>query len=140
MARRAKNAVGEAPAVKKRHKRSAQEKEWDSDALDDVSELESGEDSGGRKRKRVEKSPKKKTRASKRKKAQDSEEELELDDGQEVVGVLIKAPTTGQVPPGQISKNTLDFLTQLKDPECNDREWCALGLIFFRLLPLNSVY
>ena len=30
------------------------------------------------------------------------------------------------VPPGQISKNTLNFLTQLKDPECNDREWFKL--------------
>lgn len=25
--------------------------------------------------------------------------------------------------PGQISKNTFDFLNKLKDPKCNDREW-----------------
>lgn len=125
MARRAKDPVGEEPAVKKRNKRSPRKDEWDSDALDDVSELESG----GTKRKRVEKTPKK-TRAAKRKKPQESDEELELHDGQEVVGVLVMAPTTGQVPPGQISQNTLDFLTQLKDPECNDRQWCA------RLVPV----
>ena len=138
----AKDAAGKEPAVKKRTRRSPrkhEEKEWDSDALDDVSEVESGEENGGRKRKRVEKSPKK-TRAAKRKKVQESDEELELHEGQEVVGVLIKAPTTGQVPPGQISKNTLDFLAQLKDPECNDREWCAPGSSFFQFLSLNSVY
>ena len=27
------------------------------------------------------------------------------------------------VPAGQISQNTLEFLSQLKKPECNDREW-----------------
>ncbi|KAF8345669.1 hypothetical protein F5887DRAFT_1282356 [Amanita rubescens] len=94
-----------------RSKRSSQ-KDWDSDALDEVS---------------IEKSPKK-TRATKRKKVKESdeEEEVELDDGQEVVGVVVKAPKTGQVPPGQISKNTLDFLTKLKDPEYNDRQWFKL--------------
>ena len=30
------------------------------------------------------------------------------------------------VPPGQISKNTLSFLTELKDPDHNDREWFKL--------------
>lgn len=114
--------------VQTRSKRSSQ-KDWDSDALDEVSEAESSEEdvepATRNKRKRVvEKSPKK-TRATKRRKAKESDEEeqLELDDGQEVVGVVAKAPKTGQVPPGQISKNTLDFLTKLKDPECNDRQW-----------------
>jgi hypothetical protein len=103
----------------------ARSKDWDSDALDEVSSDEEAEQETRKKRKRVvEKSPKK-TRAAKRRKAKESdeEEELELDDGQEVVGVVVKAPKTGQVPPGQISKNTLDFLTKLKDPECNDRQW-----------------
>ena len=135
MARKAKTqrkgTVGE--SVKKRTPRKDEEKEWDSDALDDVSELESG----GSKRKRAEKSLKK-ARAAKRTKAQESDSELELDEDQEVVGVVVKAPTTGQVPPGQISKNTLDFLTNLKDPECNDREWCVPGC--FRFFALNSGY
>ena len=29
------------------------------------------------------------------------------------------------VPPGQISQNTFEFLTRLKDPACNDRQWCV---------------
>ncbi|KAI1786357.1 hypothetical protein LXA43DRAFT_1034094 [Ganoderma leucocontextum] len=64
-----------------------------------------------------------------RKTAEESEEEeseLELEEGQEIVGVVVKAPKTGRVPPGQISKNTLDFLSELKKPECNDREWFKL--------------
>ncbi|KAG8872557.1 hypothetical protein FRC20_009408 [Serendipita sp. 405] len=39
---------------------------------------------------------------------------------------IVQAPTTGRVPPGQISQNTLDFLQKLKDPEYNDREWFKL--------------
>ncbi|KAG6876714.1 hypothetical protein C0992_012029 [Termitomyces sp. T32_za158] len=45
----------------------------------------------------------------------DDENELDVEDGQEVV-----------VPPGRISENTLNFLTQLKDPKCNDRQWFKL--------------
>ncbi|TFK21201.1 hypothetical protein FA15DRAFT_672761 [Coprinopsis marcescibilis] len=48
-----------------------------------------------------------------------------LKDGQEIVGVVVQAPKTGRVPPGQISQNTMDFLNRLKDPACNDREWCV---------------
>jgi len=48
------------------------------------------------------------------------------EDGVEVVGDIVQAPTTGQVPPGQISLNTLNFLRELKDPEKNDREWFKL--------------
>ncbi|PIL28791.1 hypothetical protein GSI_08835 [Ganoderma sinense ZZ0214-1] len=67
----------------------------------------------------------------KRKTAEDSEgegeeSELELEEGQEIVGVVVQAPKTGRVPPGQISQNTLDFLSELKKPECNDREWFKL--------------
>ncbi|KAL5514654.1 hypothetical protein ACEPAG_1970 [Sanghuangporus baumii] len=65
------------------------------------------------------KSPSKKRRAS----ASDDEEERE--DGVEVVGVVVQAPKTGRVPPGQISRNTLNFSRQLQNPECNDRTWCA---------------
>ncbi|KAF5373460.1 hypothetical protein D9615_009437 [Tricholomella constricta] len=84
-----------------------------------------------------------------------SEQEQELEDGQEIVGAIVQAPTTGQgtcvrlppslpkpnhasfsfltpytvfaaVPHGQISQNTLNFLTKLHDPKCNDREWYAV--------------
>ncbi|KAG5727342.1 hypothetical protein E4T56_gene12102 [Termitomyces sp. T112] len=61
--------------------------------------------------------PQKKAK-SKSKKARAKDEDkglLELEDGQEVV-----------VPPGRVSQNTLDFLMQLKDPECNDRQWFKL--------------
>jgi len=64
---------------------------------------------------------------------QDAEEGLELDEGQEVVGVVVQAPKTGRVPPGQISKNTFHFLSQLKRPECNDREWFKLQEPVYRL-------
>ncbi|KAI0089449.1 hypothetical protein BDY19DRAFT_1047882 [Irpex rosettiformis] len=56
----------------------------------------------------------------------------ELNDGQEIVGVVVQAPKTGLVPPGQVSKNTLNFLTRLKNPECNDREWFKLHEPVFR--------
>ncbi|EIW51975.1 uncharacterized protein TRAVEDRAFT_136292 [Trametes versicolor FP-101664 SS1] len=67
-------------------------------------------------------SPRKKRKSAKDEEAED-EDYLELEEGQEVVGVVVQAPKTGRVPPGQISKNTLDFLSELKKPECNDREW-----------------
>ncbi|KAI0357690.1 hypothetical protein OH77DRAFT_1421782 [Trametes cingulata] len=82
----------------------------------------------------------KKTSASPRKKrkiaqedADEDEDDLELEDGQEVVGVVVQAPKTGRVPPGQISKNTLDFLSELKKPECNDREWRCCAEPVYRL-------
>ncbi|KAI0634383.1 hypothetical protein C8Q77DRAFT_1111531 [Trametes polyzona] len=56
---------------------------------------------------------------------EDEEDDLELEEGQEIVGVVVQAPKTGRVPPGQISQNTLDFFTDLKKPECNDREWLS---------------
>ncbi|OAX35367.1 hypothetical protein K503DRAFT_773569 [Rhizopogon vinicolor AM-OR11-026] len=49
--------------------------------------------------------------------------DVDLKDGQQVVGRVVQAPKTGWVSPGQISQNTLDFLARLKDPACNDREW-----------------
>lgn len=113
-------------------------KEYDSDALDDDSEAETRP----KKRKRVS-SVVTKTRSTRKKKKpadSDAEDEFELREGQEIVGEVVQAPKTGRgealwslheellaethsVPPGQISQNTLDFLTQLRDPECNDREW-----------------
>ncbi|KAK0459214.1 uncharacterized protein EV420DRAFT_1642196 [Desarmillaria tabescens] len=108
------------PRKRARKVNDSDEEEFNSDALDDDS------DNKPKKRK---KSPKKK-----RKVANDEYEEsdLELEEGQEVVGVVIDAPKTGQVPPGQVSQNTLDFLAQLQKPECNDREWFKLHERVFR--------
>ncbi|KAF8323916.1 hypothetical protein DL93DRAFT_2049162, partial [Clavulina sp. PMI_390] len=76
--------------------------------------------------------------AKKRKKKDDSyAENLDEDESDTdrftVVGKIVQAPTTGRVPPGQISKNTLNFLAQLAKPECNDREWFKLNEPVFRL-------
>jgi len=49
--------------------------------------------------------------------------EVELEEGEELVGVVVQAPETGLVPAGQISQNTLDFLTQLQDSKRNNRAW-----------------
>ncbi|KZT63515.1 hypothetical protein DAEQUDRAFT_815601 [Daedalea quercina L-15889] len=107
----------------------------DSDALDE-------DDDVGAKRKRGRPSvtkkatPKKGSPKKKRKQDEGSEDEdgeLDLKDGQEVVGVVVQAPKTGRVPPGQISKNTLNFLSELRKPECNDREWFKLHEPVYRL-------
>ena len=126
-------------------------KSMDSDALDD-DELSSK----SRKRKRA--SPAKKTHSKKqspKKKKKDNDDEFEddfeLQEGQEVVGTVVQAPKTGRgvplgqplgssgltyvnylVPAGQISNNTFNFLTQLENPKCNDREW----FVFLRRLLL----
>ncbi|SJK98078.1 uncharacterized protein ARMOST_01335 [Armillaria ostoyae] len=108
------------PRKRTRKVDDSDEEEFNSDALDD------DEDNKPKKRKR---SPKKK-----RKVADDDDEgsDLELEEGQQIVGVVIDAPKTGQVPPGQVSQNTLDFLAQLQNPECNDREWFKLHERVFR--------
>ncbi|THG99913.1 hypothetical protein EW145_g7168, partial [Phellinidium pouzarii] len=101
----------------------------DSDELDD-SDFEAAA-KGGRKRKRVNK---KSSLIRKKKKnvSSDDEEEVELADGQEIVGTVVEAPKTGRVPPGQISRNTLNFLKQLQDPKYNDRIWFKLNEPVFR--------
>ncbi|KAJ7057160.1 hypothetical protein C8F01DRAFT_1211214 [Mycena amicta] len=97
----------------------------DSDALDD-----SDSEKKQKKRKRTERKP----RTPKKKRKADSDDDvIELQDGQEIVGIVVQAPKTGRVPPGQVSKNTLDFLMQLRDPKCNDREWFKLHGSFFGL-------
>ncbi|RPD75971.1 hypothetical protein L226DRAFT_485028 [Lentinus tigrinus ALCF2SS1-7] len=126
-----------------------------SDALDDEDEFETSKAS--KKRKRASASPKKapskgtpkaqkqtkkkrsasgsarKKRKTKGSEDEDESSELELEDGQEVVGKVVQAPKTGRVPAGQISKNTLDFLSELRKPECNDREWFKLHEPVYRL-------
>ncbi|KAI0252866.1 hypothetical protein BJV78DRAFT_1199596 [Lactifluus subvellereus] len=110
-----------------------------SDALDDDSDR--GTNVRVRKRKRT--SPVK-PRASKdssshkrsRKTAASDDEGGEdpgLKEGQEVVGRIVQAPTTGQVPPGQISQNTFNFLWQLRKPECNDQPVFRLAESEFKL-------
>ncbi|KIP10812.1 hypothetical protein PHLGIDRAFT_125316 [Phlebiopsis gigantea 11061_1 CR5-6] len=76
-------------------------------------------------------SPRKKRKEPDHDDQQDSEYELE--EGQEIVGRVVEAPKSGQVPPGQISQNTLNFLLQLKRPECNDREWFKLHEPVYRV-------
>ncbi|KAJ7216515.1 hypothetical protein GGX14DRAFT_441721 [Mycena pura] len=100
------------------------EEEYDSDALDDTDD----EKKSLKKRKRKSETGKT-TRTPKKKKTDDLDDEfeLQLEEGQEIAGVIVQAPKTGRVPPGQISQNTFDFLTQLADPECNDREWYHLS-------------
>ncbi|KAF7292787.1 hypothetical protein MIND_01177400 [Mycena indigotica] len=111
-----------APRKRTRDANTPSEEEFDdSDALDD-----SDTEKKQKKRKRASPTKKKPAPRKKRKTDSDGEAELELEDGQEIVGVVVQAPKTGRVPPGQISQNTFDFLLQLKDPKCNDREWFKL--------------
>ncbi|KIY65681.1 hypothetical protein CYLTODRAFT_424136 [Cylindrobasidium torrendii FP15055 ss-10] len=102
----------------KTRKRAAKDEDYDSDALDEEEK----------------KPPSKKAKRAPRKKKQESEDEEddELEDGQTVVGVVIEAPKTGQVPAGQVSQNTFDFLKQLQDPKHNDRGWFKLHDRVFR--------
>ncbi|KAF9038332.1 hypothetical protein BDZ89DRAFT_945714 [Hymenopellis radicata] len=92
---------------KKKQKVDSDEEQYNSDDLDD--DLP-----------KPKRGPKKKTKATD---DEDDDEGVDLKAGQKVVGVVIEAPKSGQVPAGQISKNTLDFLQKLQDPKCNDREW-----------------
>ncbi|TFK31899.1 hypothetical protein BDQ12DRAFT_739703 [Crucibulum laeve] len=105
-------------------------KVYESDALDDDSEFEQeGKKEATTKRRRVAATKSKSPRKKLRRVTEDEEEEEKFDglkEGQEIVGVVVEAPKTGRVPPGQISQNTFDFLAKLKDPKCNDREWFKL--------------
>jgi hypothetical protein len=107
----------------------SKKKTYDSDALDEDSDFGEATRKGNKARSSSNPTPKKKTQSPRKKKKfaaeSDVEFEAELKEGQEVVGVVVQAPKTGRVPPGQISQNTLDFLTKLKDPACNDRQWFA---------------
>ncbi|KAK4687708.1 hypothetical protein P7C73_g2409, partial [Tremellales sp. Uapishka_1] len=54
---------------------------------------------------------------------EDQAEDVELEEGQEIAGRIYQAPKSGQVPAGQISRNTFNFLRNLQIPERNDRDW-----------------
>ena len=84
---------------------------YDSDDLDNESAVE------------ILKARQTKTRQAKKRKVNNQQSEVQLEKGQEFVGVVVEAPKTGLVPPGQISKNTFDFLGKLNKVECNDRAW-----------------
>ncbi|KAG8926214.1 hypothetical protein FRC02_009064 [Tulasnella sp. 418] len=74
--------------------------------------------------------------AKKRKVANNDEDafsDVSVEEGQEIVGRIVQAPKEGRVPPGRISQNTFNFLGQLADPECNDREWFKLHEPVYRL-------
>lgn len=101
--------------------KEAPKKTYDSDDLDEDSDDQSKKRKHASLKKKKNQSPRKKTRRT------DEDDDYEaLTEGQEIVGVVVHAPKTGQVPPGQISQNTLDFLANLKDPACNDREWSLI--------------
>ncbi|OCF45705.1 hypothetical protein I317_00608 [Kwoniella heveanensis CBS 569] len=53
----------------------------------------------------------------------EDEDDTDLEEGQEIAGRIYPAPRTGQVPPGRISQNSLNFLKNLQIPERNDRDW-----------------
>ncbi|KAI0061106.1 hypothetical protein BV25DRAFT_1826967 [Artomyces pyxidatus] len=99
------------------------EPELDSDALDDDDEIDSPKARKSTKRTR---SPKKAASPRKRRKKDDDMDAgdvTDLKEGQQIVGRVVQAPKSGRVPPGRISQNTFNFLTELTKPECNDREW-----------------
>ncbi|KAH9947777.1 hypothetical protein B0H21DRAFT_310324 [Amylocystis lapponica] len=114
-----------------------------SDALDDDTDVEDAKRKAN-KRKRAsgslspvkgKQTSKRGLRQKRRKVQEESDEEVnvELKEGQEVAGIVVQAPKTGRVPPGQISQNTLNFLSQMKNPEYNDREWFKLHEPVYRL-------
>ncbi|VDB86390.1 unnamed protein product [Peniophora sp. CBMAI 1063] len=109
---------------------SAEDEALDSDRLDE--DEDEDDVKPGNKRKAGKKASPRKRR---RKDEDDEEQEWdgEDEDGREIVGRVVEAPKTGRVPPGQISKNTFNFLTNLKKPECNDRQWFKLNEPVYRL-------
>ncbi|KAJ3966317.1 hypothetical protein EV361DRAFT_580053 [Lentinula raphanica] len=126
--------------TKRRGQKRKRARDYDSDALDDDSDFnaeeadEEHEETQKPKRKRG-KQPVTSPARKRRRRVDEDEEDSELDlrEGQEIVGAVVQAPKTGRVPPGQISKNTFDFLEKLTHPECNDREWFKLHEPVYRL-------
>ncbi|KZT26118.1 hypothetical protein NEOLEDRAFT_1132677 [Neolentinus lepideus HHB14362 ss-1] len=122
-----------APAKRGRTKKQESDfEEEEADGVLDSDNLDEDFDEGAKKgsaKKKLPGSPKKRSRVA----TGGEESELELAEGQEVVGAVVKAPATGRVPPGQISRNTLRFLGELGKPECNDRQWFKLHEPVYRL-------
>ncbi|KAG2052909.1 hypothetical protein BDR06DRAFT_1009044 [Suillus hirtellus] len=101
-----------------------------SDALDDLPPKKRTRSSNSKSSSPSKPKPKRQKRKAKEDDIKDEEDvddsDVDLKEGQQVVGRVVQAPKTGWVPPGQVSQNTLDFLAKLKDPACNDREWFKL--------------
>ncbi|KAG6845256.1 hypothetical protein H0H87_011991 [Tephrocybe sp. NHM501043] len=64
----------------------------------------------------------KKARKQEEEEGEEEEDRLELEDGQEVVGVVVQAPKSGQGLPFHFNID-LEFIV---DPACNDRQWFKL--------------
>ncbi|KAE9402852.1 hypothetical protein BT96DRAFT_964663, partial [Gymnopus androsaceus JB14] len=135
----------------KRKGKITKSKYYDSDALDEDSDFDANEDdeeeekpqkskrkrtSGAGKQSKTP-SPRKRRRKAGDEDADEEEEDFELKEGQEIVGEVVQAPKTGQrlilreVPPGQISKNTLDFLEHLRMVQA---AWCVTYPIQYTVL------
>ncbi|KAG1877202.1 hypothetical protein F4604DRAFT_1621510 [Suillus subluteus] len=101
-----------------------------SDALDDLPPKKRTRSSNSKSGSPSKPKPKRRARKAKEDDVKDEEDvdasDVDLKEGQQVVGRVVQASKIGWVPPGQVSQNTLDFLAQLKDPACNDREWFKL--------------
>lgn len=112
------------PKGKRKQKIETEDEEstgvYDSDDIDDESAVEVLK---ARTKSKTRLAKKSHPPAKKKRRVNDDPGEVELKDGQQVVGVVVQAPKTGLVPPGQISQNTLDFLGKLSQPECNNRTW-----------------
>ncbi|KAF5364501.1 hypothetical protein D9757_011960 [Collybiopsis confluens] len=114
------------PAPRK-GKRQGKSKGYDSDALDDDSDFGASDDNDEEEQakpaKRKRSNGKAKTtktpspRKKRRKADEDQQDDFELE----------------EVPPGQISQNSIDFLQNLADPDRNDRQWFKLHEPVFRL-------
>ncbi|KAG9018031.1 hypothetical protein FRB90_012590 [Tulasnella sp. 427] len=153
-----RKSSAKAPKGKRKRATSEEEEELSSDGNDDESdayeegskdETESDVESlhsddldddkpAAKKRKRTasQSSPRKKATPRGRrvaKAADDDDFDDEVESGVEIVGKVVQAPTTGRVPPGRISQNTLDLLKQLTNPKYNDREWFKLHEPVYRL-------
>jgi hypothetical protein len=124
-------------------------KSLDSDALDDDNDFQAKATSPRKRKSATRSSPRKRSPAKssprkKGKKAKHEPDDSTSEKDYEVVGKVVEAPKTGKgtsfprlfalpavvedrarkiVPAGQISRNTLNFLLELQDPECNDRQW-----------------
>ncbi|KAH8833723.1 hypothetical protein DL96DRAFT_1755141 [Flagelloscypha sp. PMI_526] len=111
-----------AASSKKRNR--AKSRDIDSDHLDDDSDSDSHSPRKRTKRNSTSR-PRKKVTKYKKKASDDEYSDIELEEGQEIVGRIVNAPSE-RAPPGQISQHTLSFLKQLEDPDCNDRDWFKL--------------
>ncbi|KAF8986967.1 hypothetical protein BDQ17DRAFT_1259020 [Cyathus striatus] len=106
---------------------------------DEMYDPDHPDESNSEVKRRKAKAKSKKAKSLKKRKHDDDDDE-NVKSRRVVVGELVQAPKTGRVPPGQISKNTIDFLTCLKDPKCNDRVWFKLHGTFLHFYLHRYLY